>query len=323
MTAIAAARPISPLSFVLLLLPLLLQSVSVTNAATDQKLLDEAVGRAAEVKAFGETIGIEASDALRVSTRARPGASRLWVWLQKKGTLATRGPMDFVLQLGFSSEQTKVPLTSVRHWHEMGGYSFYWRHSSEFESDEDASAITIDFASEPVRRQVEVVLHEDLHANAPFKGWPFHVNEGIVTPLADLATLTFFRSRSDRANVEATAAHIEEQRKLSRELNELAEKMRGLFAKGPLEAARTSALRKVQEASVYSRFFQHHVEDQAPEILLEAKVSHDWAYYGLYDVVMKMYERNGENIGELIDTFKNAPSEGPALEAFLDKLEGR
>jgi hypothetical protein len=321
MTAIAAARQIWLFTFVLLLLPLHDQSASVTTASADQKLLDEAVARATEVKAFGETIGIEPSDALRVSTRARRGVSRLWVWLQKKGTLATRAPMDFVLQLGFSSEQAKVPLTSVRHWHEMAGYSYYWRHSSEFESDESASAITIDFATESVRRQVEVVLHEDLHANAPFKGWPFRVNEGIVTPLADLATLAFFRARGDHANIEATEAHIQEQRKLSRELNELVEKMQELFAKGPLEPARTSALRKVQEASVYSRFFQHHVGDQSLEILLEAKVSHDWAYYGLYDAVLNLYEQNGRNIGKLIEVFKNAPSGGPELEAFLGELD--
>ena len=311
-------------AIVLLVLSLQHEADSLANVTTaDEKILDEAVVRATAVKTFGETIGIEPSDSLRVSTRAQPGASRLWVWVQKKGTLATRGPMDFVLQLGFGSEQEKVPLNSVRHWDEMGGYSYYWRHSSEFESAEDAAAITIDFAGQTVRRQVEVVLHEDLHAGQPFKSWPFRINEGIVTPLADLAALIFFRSRGDRANVEATEAHIQEQRKLSRELDELVERMQRLFVNGPLEPARKDALREVRKASVYSRFFAHHVNDQSPDVLLEAKVSHDWAYYGLYDRVMRFYEQNGSDIGKANKIFKNAPSGGQELKAFIDGLGER
>jgi len=286
-------------------------------------MLDQAVARATAVKAFGETIGIAPSDALRVSTRAQPGASRLWVWVQKKGTLATQTPMDFVLQLGFGSEQEKVPLNSVRHWDEMGGYSYYWRHSSEFESAEDAAAITVDFAAQSVRRQVEVVLHEDLHAAEPFRSWPFRINEGIVTPLADLAALAFFTSRDDRANVEATEAHIQEQRSLSRELNELVGEMLRLFADRPLATARQSALREVRAAAVYSRFFDHHVNDQSPDVLLEAKVSHDWAYYGLYDRVMKLYEQNGSDITKLNEIFKNAPSDGADFDKFLRELVAR
>lgn len=291
--------------------------------AGSEKLLDEAVARAAAVKAFGETIGIEPTDALRESTRAVPGASRLWIWVQKKGTLALRRPIDFVLQLGFRREKAEVPLDSVRHWHEMGGYSYYWRHSSEFESEEDASAITVEFASEPVRRQVEVVLHEDLHANYPFKGWPFRINEGIVTPIADLAALAFFRARRDRAMVEAAEAHIEEQRKLSRELNRLANTIGGLFAAGPLAQARRQALRAVEQAPAYSRFFDYHVEDQSPMVLLEAKVSHDYAYYGLYAPVVDFYERNGSRIEKLIEVFKSAPSGGTELESFLRRFEDR
>jgi hypothetical protein len=297
--------------------------VLLSNAATSQELLDEAVARAADVKAFERTIGIEPSDALSASTQAVPGASRLWIWLQKKGTLATRGPMDFVLQLDFGREREKVPLESVRHWHEMGGYSYYWRHSSEFESEEDAAAITVDFAEQPVRRQVEVVIHEDLHANYPFKSWPFRINEGTVTPLADLVALAFFRFRGDRANVEKTEAHIEEQRKLSRELNGLVETMRRLFANKPLESARKRALQAVEATPTYSRFFDYQVEEQSPDELLEAKVSHDWAYYGLYEGVMKFYEQNGKNIEKLVKVFGDAPSSGADLDGFLNEIDGR
>jgi hypothetical protein len=205
----------------------------------------------------------------------------------------------------------------------MAGYSYYWRHSSEFESAEDASAITLDFAGQPVRRQVEVILHEDLHANDPFKHWPFRINEGIITPLADLAALAFFRAKGDRENIARTEAHIAEQRKMSRELNGLTAAIQDLFAQGPLEPARKRALQAVGDAPSYARFFDYLVEDQSPENLLEAKVSHDWAYYGLYESVLKLYEQNGRNIAKLIQVFKDAPSDTAELDAFLGGSEAR
>ena len=60
-------------AIVLLVLSLQHEAASLANVTTaDGKILDEAVVRATAVKTFGETIGIEPSDSLRVSTRAQP-----------------------------------------------------------------------------------------------------------------------------------------------------------------------------------------------------------------------------------------------------------
>src|SRR5438128_2716797 len=47
-----------------------------------------------EVKAFGQTLGIEPTEALSRTTQERPTLSLLWLWLQREGTLALRTPID-------------------------------------------------------------------------------------------------------------------------------------------------------------------------------------------------------------------------------------
>ena len=58
-------------------------------------------------------------------------------------------------------------------------------------------------------------------------------------------------------------------------------------------------------------------------VLLEAKVSHDYAYYGLYAPIVDFYERNGSRIEKLVAVFKSAPSGGTELDSFLREFEAR
>src|SRR5918996_3970523 len=46
-----------------------------------------------EVKAFETILGIEPTDALSRTVQERPAFSMLWLWLQRVGTLAVRGPI--------------------------------------------------------------------------------------------------------------------------------------------------------------------------------------------------------------------------------------
>ena len=289
----------------------------------DDTLLRETVSLATRVKQFGASLGIEPSHALSKSTRERPGASRLWIWIQRKGTLALRRPMDLVLQADFSEPADGVPLRSLSSWSEGKEYSYYWRHTSEFESDIEASTITPEFARQPLRRKVEVILHEDLHTNSPFKEMPFHLSESLVSALGDLGSLAFFEATRDTENARETLAHVEQQRRISRELNALVAEMMDLFRTLSLEEARSRALKEVQSSASYSRFYQHLLRDQSAELILEAKVSHDFAYYGLYDLILSLYEIAGEDLKEVIRLLKRTPTDTVGAEAYIEALTRR
>ena len=62
-----------------------------------------------EVKAFGKTLGIEPTDALRRTSQGGPSLSMLWLWMQREGTLALRGPVDIRLAIGlYRGRMTEV-----------------------------------------------------------------------------------------------------------------------------------------------------------------------------------------------------------------------
>lgn len=289
----------------------------------DDALLRETVSLATRVKQFGASLGIEPSHALSRSTLERRGASRLWIWIQRKGTLAIGRPMDLVLQADFSAPADHVPLQSLSNWSEGKEYSYYWRHTSEFESDVEASIITLDFARQSKRRKVEVILHEDLHTNSPFKEMPFYLNESLVSALGDLATLAFFTAIHDDENVRETRAHIEQQRRVSRELNVLVKKMVGLFRALPLQEARRRALEEVESSASYSRFYRYRLGNQSPEQILESKISHDLAYYGRYDRIVRLSETEGEDVKKVIRLLKRTPTDAVSADAYLETLSKR
>ena len=69
-------------------------TLAAPGAEDAQRRLQETVALVDEVKAFEKTLGIEPTQSLSNSSGQQSSLSMLWVWLQRVGTLALRGPID-------------------------------------------------------------------------------------------------------------------------------------------------------------------------------------------------------------------------------------
>ena len=271
-----------------------------------------------EVKAFGKTIGIEPTPALSRTTEEGPALSMLWLWLQRAGTLALRAPLDIRLAIGFRTEKERLRIEQV---YRVDGYSVYYRQGNEFA--DSRSVATIGFAAEPVVRRVMVVLHEDLHGDANFS-LPWEMEEAIVTPLGSLAALAYFRQKDDEPTWKNALAAVAEERKLSRELNALTAEAELIFATLPVDDAKQQILAEMSRYPTYRRQFERQIQGQHPPTVLEAKLSHDLAYYRFFDRIAELSEL-APDLKTLIDDLKKLPSDAtPELtEKFLQRLNSR
>jgi hypothetical protein len=271
-----------------------------------------------EVKAFGKTIGIEPTPALSRTTEEGPALSMLWLWLQRAGTLALRAPLDIRLAIGFRTEKERLRIEQV---YRVDGYSVYYRQGNEFA--DSRSVATIGFAAEPVIRRVMVVLHEDLHGDANFS-LPWEMEEAIVTPLGSLAALAYFRQKDDEPSWKNALAAVAEERKLSRELNALTAEAELIFATLPVDDAKQQILAEMSRYPTYRRQFERQIQGQHPPTVLEAKLSHDLAYYRFFDRIAELSEL-APDLKTLIDDLKKLPSDAtPELtEKFLQRLNSR
>jgi hypothetical protein len=271
-----------------------------------------------EVKAFGKTIGIEPTPALSRTTEEGPALSMLWLWLQRAGTLALRAPLDIRLAIGFRTEKERLRIEQV---YRVDGYSVYYRQGNEFA--DSRSVATIGFAAEPVIRRVMVVLHEDLHGDANFS-LPWEMEEAIVTPLGSLAALAYFRQKDDEPTWKNALAAVAEERKLSRELNALTAEAELIFAALPVDDAKQQILAEMSRYPTYRRQFERQIQGQHPPTVLEAKLSHDLAYYRFFDRIAELSEL-APDLKTLIDDLKKLPSDAtPELtEKFLQRLNSR
>jgi hypothetical protein len=269
----------------------------------------------AEVKAFGKTLGIEPTDALTQTTQQRPGTSMLWFWLQRRGTLALRAPIDVRLAVGFSTIKERLGLERV---YGVDGYSVYYRQGNEF-ADGRAVA-TLEFADEDVVRRVSVIFHEDLHGDVNF-ALPWETEEAVVTPLGSLAAVNFFKHKGDDEDLRRAQALLEEDKDLCRELNALVKEAQRLFAGGPLEKARERVLGLMAKYPTYERHFQQDIAGQNPLTALEAKLSHDVAYFRYFDAIVALSEK-APDLKTLITDLKRLPgsADAPGVEAYLEEL---
>ena len=275
--------------------------------------LRETAGLIQDVKAFGRTLGIEPTDALTRTTKEGAALSLLWVWLQKTGTLALNRAIDIRMAVGFSSikEQTKIEQV-----YRVEGYSVYYRQGNEFA--DSRSVATASFAAEGVVRKVKVILHEDLHGDNNFDlSW--EVEEGIVTPLGSLAAIEFFRRKGDRANAKMASAALDEERKLSRELNELLAQADTIFNSFSPEDAKKTVLDLMASYPNYRRQFQRQTQGQHPGTALEAKLSHDAAYYRHFERIADLSDKIGD-LATLIAELKKIPR-GATLRSVDKQLE--
>ena len=298
-------------------LGLLAMSLSSCTLARWDNLarLEENARLVDEVKAFGKTLGIEPTEALSRTTQERPTLSMLWLWMQRVGTLALSVPVDIRMAIGFSTAKEDLKLEQV---YRVDGYSVYYRQGNEFA--DSRSVATAGFAGEGTIRRVKVILHEDLHGDKNF-ALPWEVEESIVTPLGSLAAVEFFRRKGDQQSLKQSLTALEEERQLARELNALVAEAEKLFRTAPIEEAKTEILNLIPSYPVYHRQFQRQIAGQHPPTVLEAKLSHDLAYYRYFDQIAALSEK--VDLGTLIDDFKKLPHDTSqaGMQAYLQQLK--
>jgi hypothetical protein len=269
-----------------------------------------------QVKAFGKSLGIEPTAALSQTTENASPLSMLWVWMQRAGTLALNGPVDIRMAIGFFTVKERLKLERV---YRVDGYSVYYRQGNEFA--DSRSVMTVGFAQEATLQRVKIILHEDLHGDRNF-ALPWEIEEAIITPLGALAAVAFFKRIDDAENLKRALASVDEDRKISRELNELAKEAERLLLRDSLEEAKNKILAMIPFYANYSRQFHRQIAGQNPSTVLEAKLSHDLAYYRYFDTIVGLSER-APDLRTLIEDFKSV-SPGVtivALQTYLRELD--
>jgi hypothetical protein len=292
-----------------------LSSCTLARIDTAERLAENA-RLVEEVKAFGKTLGIEPTDALSRTTQERQALSMLWLWMQRVGTLALHVPVDIRMAIGFASAKEELELEQV---YKVEGYSVYYRQGNEFA--DSRSVATVGFAGEGIVRRVKVILHENLHGDKNF-ALSWEVEESIVTPLGSLAAVEFFKRKGDRETLQRALASVEEERQFARELNALVAEAEKLFKTKPIEEAKEQILNLMPSYPVYYRQFQRQIAGQHPPTVLEAKLSHDLAYYRYFDQITALSEKVAD-LGTLIDDFKKLPHDTSqdGMQAYLQRLK--
>jgi len=293
-------------------------SCSTATRSDDAARLRQTAGLIEDVKAFGKTLGIEPTDALRRTSQDGPTLSMLWLWMQRVGTLALSTPVDIRLAIGLNVENEAPKLEQV---YRVDGYSVYHRQGNEFA--DPRSVATVGFAEEPLVRRVKVILHEDLHGDVNF-ALPWEIEEAIVTPLGSLAAIEYFRQKGDEKNLANAFSSVAEERKVSRELMVLVGRAEKLFATESIDDAKQKVLDLLPTFPSYQRQFERQTRDQHGPTVVEAKLSHDLAYYRYFDRIAELAEK-APSLRTLIDDFKQLPQESrpAAMEKLLHQLHSR
>ncbi|HXK27632.1 MAG TPA: hypothetical protein VJ646_05190 [Candidatus Binatia bacterium] len=300
-------------AIVLLLLSLNACALSAGPGFRDADGLRETADLIQDVKAFGRTLGIEPTDALSRTTGEGRALSMVWLWLQRAGTLASNRAVDIRMAVGLSSikEQTKIEQV-----YRVEGYSVYYRQGNEFA--DPRSAVTPSFATQGIVRRVNVILHEDLHGDVNFD-LPWDIEEGVVTPLGSLAAVQYFKHRGDAENLKRSQMALNEGRQISLELLKLAKEAETIFKNTPVEDAKEKVLALLSIYPAYQSMFQRQVVGQHPATVLEAKLSHDLAYFRYFDAIAALAEKHVA-LKTLIEELKKLPPD--ATPEITDKFLG-
>ncbi len=293
-----------------------MSTLSYGQQNTEADLIQETVTLVKEVKEFEKTLGIKPTEALSQSYEQKPATSMLWLWLQKIGTIALHTPMDARIGVRFGSTREELPLQTL---YKTGKYSVYYRQGNEF-SDPHA-VTTADFSKQSALTRVMIILHEDLHGNFAL---PWETEESLVTPLGLIAALRFFEYKADDIDVREAQSAIQERSKLAQELNEIVHDAELLFRTRPLDDARAKLIERVRSSNVYGRWYKFQTENQDDDIALEAKISHDLAYYKYFARIASLDRRMGD-LKMLIQALKIIPRsmDMEEVEKYMRELEGR
>ena len=305
-------------AIVLLLLSLNACSLVERPGLLDVEGLRETADLIQDVKAFGRTLGIEPTDALSRTTGERRALSILWLWMQRAGTLARNRAVDIRMAVGLSSITERTKIEQV---YRVEGYSVYYRQGNEFA--DSRSAVTPSFAAEGIVRRVNVILHEDLHGDVNFD-LPWDIEEGVVTPLGSLAAVQYFKHHGDAENLKRAQMALNEGRQISRELLKLAKEAETIFKNTPVEDAKEKVLALLSIYPAYQSMFQRQVVGQHPATVLEAKLSHDLAYFRYFEAIVTLAEKPLA-LDVLIAELKKLPRDAtPEItDRFLGALESK
>jgi len=95
-----------------------------------------------------------------------------------------------------------------------------------------------------------------------------------------------------------------------------------LFKTKPIEEAKEQILNLMPSYPVYYRQFQRQIVGQHPPTVLEAKLSHDLAYYRYFDQIAALSEKVAD-LGTLIGDFKKLPHDTSqdGMQAYLQQLK--
>jgi hypothetical protein len=307
------ARRASVISFIVMA-----SSCATLSRSEDGARLDQTATLVQEVKAFGKTLGIVPTGALGRTAQEGPTLSMLWLWMQRDGTIALRAPLDIRLAIGLNSEKEMPKLEQV---YRVDGYSVYYRQGNEFA--DPRSVATVGFAEEPMVRRVKVILHEDLHGDVNF-ALPWEIEEAIVTPLGSLAAVEYFRQAGDEKNLANAVNSVAEERKVARELMALAGQAENIFAAEKVDAAKEKVLAALASFPSYQRQFERQTRGQHAPTVLEAKLSHDLAYYRYFDDIAALAEI-APNLRTLIEDLKKLAQDATlaSAEKFLHDLHSK
>ena len=263
---------------------LLVVSCATITAPDSAARLRQTASLIEEVKAFGKSLGIEPTAALTRTVQEGPALSMLWLWMQREGTLALNGPMDIRTAIGYWAESERVKVERI---YRVDGYSVYYRQGDEFA--DSRSVATPGFADERLARLVKVVLHEDLHGDNNF-ALPWEIEEALVTPLGSLVAAEYFRQKGDERNLRSALASLADERQASKELSALVARAQIILAQEKIDIAKEKVLALLGEYPAYQKQFERQVRGQHTPTVLEAKLSHDLAYYRYFDTIVTLAE---------------------------------
>ena len=272
-----------------------------------------------EVKAFGKTLGIEPTEALRRTVQDGPTLSMLWLWMQREGTMALRGPVDIRLAIGLNVEKEAPKLEQV--------YRVDWLQRV-LPSRQRVRRSALGGDGRFRRRAdwcgaLKVILHEDLHGDVNF-ALPWEIEEAIVTPLGSLAVIEYLRHKGDEKNLANAVVSLAEERKVSRELMAVVDEAQRIFAAEKVDDAKQQILDKLANYPNYQRQFERQTRDQHSGTVLEAKLSHDLAYYRYFDAIAALAEK-APDLRTLIEDLKTLPKDTShsILERYLRELDAK
>jgi hypothetical protein len=271
-----------------------------------------------DVKAFGRSVGIEPTQALSRTAGGDKVLSMLWFWLQRAGTVALYAPVDIRMAVGFDTAKDRLPVEQV---YRVDGYSVYYRQGNEYA--DPRSAATPSFAVQGLVRRVTVILHEDLHGEANFD-LPWDIEEAVVTPLGALAAVEYFRFKGDSENLRQAQLAVEEGRQIARELQALVQEAAQIFQHSAVDEGKEKILRMLSKYPVYQEAFDRQTRGQHAATVLEAKLSHDLAYFRFFPAIVALAEMPLP-LKVLISELKSLPRDSslPTAEKFLQDLGAR